>query len=378
MEILLIHNIMWSHYKAKVFSELSFLAKSSKIKFNVIHLGYTKNNRKELGDIDLSIHQYPYKVLFKTSIDEISSTRKAIFLLKELRNSKADVIIFPGYSEFCYWVGIFYCWIFKRKTKLAITVDSTSLDHKRSLGKEKLKSLLLKLNDLVFCYGTRQIKYLKELNVRGDKIKVRVQATDNEKIRNTFIKEIEQEGWKRKKQFLYVGRFSKEKNLKMLIESFCLCSNESWELVLIGGGILKNELEQYIALKAKNNIKLLNGIPWNKLPKIYATASVFVLPSISEPWGLVVNEAMLCEMPILVSNHCGCVEDLVEEGKNGYSFNPFDLNELSSKMNLMINEPQRIKAFGKRSYQIIQKYTPQIAAKQMLEGAVTLSEDKLS
>jgi glycosyltransferase involved in cell wall biosynthesis len=53
-----------------------------------------------------------------------------------------------------------------------------------------------------------------------------------------------------------------------------------------------------------------------------ALSDVLVLPSYSEPWGLVVNEAMACGMPVIVSEKCGCAPDLVQNGKNGISINP--------------------------------------------------------
>ena len=96
-----------------------------------------------------------------------------------------------------------------------------------------------------------------------------------------------------------------------------------------------------------------------ELLPLYAGAGCFVLPSIREPWGLVVNEAMAAELPVLVSNRCGCCEDLLAEGENGFSFSPEDAPRLTAlllEMERMSVEQRGL--MGLRSAQIIAGYTP--------------------
>src|SRR5206468_3929765 len=118
-----------------------------------------------------------------------------------------------------------------------------------------------------------------------------------------------------------------EKNLSRLIRAYHLYREqdtvEPWDLVLVGGG------PEEISLRRQVNESALKGV-WfagtrqiDDLPIYYALAKCFVLPSVSEPWGLVVNEAMASGLPVLVSDRCGSAE-LVQNGNNGFVFDPLD------------------------------------------------------
>lgn len=77
----------------------------------------------------------------------------------------------------------------------------------------------------------------------------------------------------------------------------------------------------------------------DELPRFYAHAGAFVHASTSEQWGLVVNEAMASGLPVIVSNHCGCAPDLLEEGKNGFTFDPLQVGALAELMNRVASLP---------------------------------------
>ena len=93
----------------------------------------------------------------------------------------------------------------------------------------------------------------------------------------------------------------------------------------------------------------------SKMPIVYRLADVFVLPSSVETWGLSVNEAMACSRAVLVSDKAGCAVDLVEIGRNGYVFDPHDVDDLIQKMTDYTKSKAR--KMGKESFKIIQNWT---------------------
>ena len=116
------------------------------------------------------------------------------------------------------------------------------------------------------------------------------------------------------KKYLYVGRLIDCKNLYFLINEF---NKSGKSLTIVGDGVLANELKSI----AKPNINFTGFLPNEKLKEIYLTHDVFILPSITEPWGLVVDEALYFGLPVIVSNQVGSSIDMVSNLNTGVIFN---------------------------------------------------------
>jgi len=329
----------------------------------VLQMAKSQKMRKGLKEASSDIHQYPYILLFNKSYEETSPKQRFQRILHESRQYDPDVVILPGYVYPELWPLIPY-WKSIGK-KLIIAVDSTYYDHPKNPVKEAFKRFLLSFADLVYCYGSMQVDYLKYLNVSEQKIHIRCQATDNEKyIQASAVKQIQQSS---SKSFLYVGRLSAEKNLLLLLEVFANLDTD-WTLTIVGDGPQKEALLDYVEQAQLDRVRFTGGLSWDEVIDYYTQADVFILPSTSEPWGLVVNEAMLCKMPVIVSNHCGCSKDLITEHVNGFTFDPHDKNALQQHMQFFIDHPDRIVDMGSHSFEIIQAFNPNQSATQMLNG----------
>ena len=132
--------------------------------------------------------------------------------------------------------------------------------------------------------------------------------------------------------FLSVCRFVPEKNLVRLIEAFAryrdqACPTGRWDLALCGDGPEAGLIEETIARSGHAEAIHRPGfLQADTLCRWYAHATAFVLPSLSEPWGLVVNEAASAGLPLLVSERAGCAATLVPEpeGTTGARFDPLE------------------------------------------------------
>jgi len=110
---------------------------------------------------------------------------------------------------------------------------------------------------------------------------------------------------------------------------------------------------------------------YDELPVYYAFANAFVHASTTEQWGLVVNEAIASGLPIIVSDRCGCVPELVQG--NGFTFDPMNEHELAAQMSKMALLPaEERKTFADASYKIAANFVPERFGKG-LEQATQLA-----
>jgi glycosyltransferase involved in cell wall biosynthesis len=118
-----------------------------------------------------------------------------------------------------------------------------------------------------------------------------------------------------------------------------------------------------MALGVDDALVLPGFIGYRELPVWYGYAACLVHPSTTEQWGLVVNEAMASGLPVLVSERCGCASDLVENGRNGFTFNPYDMSELADRMlDIAKMKAQEREAMGNASQAIIAGWSPETFA----------------
>lgn len=118
-------------------------------------------------------------------------------------------------------------------------------------------------------------------------------------------------------QYIYVGRLAPEKNLELLIREF---NSNGRPLSIAGEGLQKEHLRNI----AKDNIRFLGHIPNDQLPEIYEQHDVLILPSLYEPWGLVVEEALFRGLPVIASDKVGSASDMVAALKTGVVFSLSD------------------------------------------------------
>jgi glycosyltransferase involved in cell wall biosynthesis len=175
--------------------------------------------------------------------------------------------------------------------------------------------------------------------------------------------------------FLASARFIPKKNLSHLLLAYArykaLRGKHSWKLVILGDGPLSKSLyRQRRDLKLDDDVSFPGFVQYDQLPAYYGLASVFVHVSTVEQWGLVVNEALAAGLPVLVSDRCGCVPELVSDSRNGFVLDPLDIDN-SAELMVRLSDHQDLGAMGEVSQQIIDNWSPDRFAEGMLSAAKT-------
>lgn len=154
------------------------------------------------------------------------------------------------------------------------------------------------------------------------------------------------------KYFLSIGRHIPDKNFTFMLNAYKdykkKFKEKSYKLVLVGEGNERAKIETFIHKnQLSKDVILLSFLQQRDLIAIYHKAEAFIIASKQETWGLVINEAMACGLPIIASEKCGATRTLVKENINGYTFSPFDEKELTEKLccfhSLTENDKKRMK-----------------------------------
>lgn len=378
MRILVIHNQLWAHYKSKLFSEINNCLKEKhpESTFLVVHIALYEASRSSMQDEDNFQYVYPYQVLFNRSLDQVGFKERFSALIKAFNEFQPTVLNVTGYFD---WAQILLMIYARTKgVKIVLSSESSSADNNRSALKEKLKSWIVNQADAFFCFGKTSADYLISLGVKPVQIAVNNAAVIDEDIIKANFDLAKQEDkiipelTNNKHNFVFVGRLAPEKNLEMLIRAFVALQENipaanHWGLIFVGDGPSRLNLEKLAKESLySGQIIFAGGFPWHKVPAWLAKSDVLVLPSLSEPWGLVVNEAMVCGMPVIVSKNCGCAVDLLENGKNGFTFDPKEQQELENSLRFFIHNPGKIISMGLESKRLIQRFSSKKVASEMV------------
>jgi glycosyltransferase involved in cell wall biosynthesis len=160
--------------------------------------------------------------------------------------------------------------------------------------------------------------------------------------------------------FLFVGRLIREKGIFDLLDAYASLeevTRANVALVFVGEGPERDELGSRAANISPGSIRVAGFTQREQLAAYYGLAEALIFPTYSDPWGLVVNEAMVCGLPIICTEVAGCVADLVCSGHNGLVTKPGDVAALTSALQELA-DPVRLKQMGAASVAKIQEYSP--------------------
>ena len=278
-------------------------------------------------------------------LSDLSLIQLWTWLRKLLCNN--DIIIMNGYNNRVFMLLFLQNIVYRR----AIGLDSdTPLSVPRSPLKRLVKAMYLNTifsnhhvyglaggtgshKELFRYYGMKEVRiFLMPMMVDNSKF-----YANTEKKEKPFV-------------FLYVGRIVECKNLDVMLKAFVRAfgGNEEAELHIIGGGDMSDNFEKKYT--QHKNILFLGKRFGKDLISSYQSAHAFVLPSMFEPWGLVVNEAMSAGLPVVVSDQVGASHDLVEGHETGFIFHYNDVRELAECMKTIYDDKNLYRTFANNAY----------------------------
>lgn len=181
-----------------------------------------------------------------------------------------------------------------------------------------------------------------------------------------------------RKIFLSVGALCQRKGVGVLLKAFAELKSNKWCLVLCG---LDREDGIYEALAKKLRIEdqvlFLGAYPSDKISEVYGSADVFVLPSLFDGWGAVLNEAASLGLPLIGSDLCGGSHHLIQEDKNGYIARAGSSRSLCGSMREYVDHPDKIQEHGIASKLLyFENFSPDSNAERMVSSLAVWVNDR--
>jgi len=286
-------------YKTNLYNELS-----KKLRIFVIFVASQSSQRtKDFVNLNCL---FDYMILNEGNFEDRNPFQSILKLRKVIKKLKFKKLLVNGWDLSEFWWLIFT----NKKEKNGLVLESTIFESKANGLKGFIKSFFLSRISTVFASGKLHVDLLKKMNFSGE-----MKITRGVGIINKVERQFSRVEKKYQKRFLFLGRLAPEKNLKMLVSVFNDLPTHC--LSIVGSGPLKLELKAF----ANDNIRFLDHIENQQLQEVFNNHDFLILPSLQEPWGLVVEEALYFGVPVMVSKNCGASE-LIKNGVNGFIFDP--------------------------------------------------------
>lgn len=319
-------------------------------------------NKTVEWDIPL-LDGYSYNFLKNIAIDPGSHHYKGIDnpeIISEINKINPDKIVVFGWS---YKSHLKVLRTFHHKIPIYFRGDSHLLNEgtgiKKLIRRMFLRWVYSHVNYAI-SVGTQNKAYYKAMGMKDSQILFAPHAIDEKRLLNGNKESKVAEEWSKKINipenhtvFLYVGKFEWRKNLETLIKAKQLVSSEPCTLLLVGNGPDEQKLKDLAATDL--HIHFHEFVNQADIASIYKMADVFVLPSVSETWGLGVNEAMACGLAVIASDKVGCAIDLVKD--NGLIFKAENQIDLADKMLTLLKNRERISTMKKTSIELISQWS---------------------
>ena len=274
-------------------------------------------------------------------------------VLRELRRFRPDVVAVGGWNQPAFWLALAYCRV--RRIPLLVWIESTARDARSEARPLALaRTAMVRGASAAYVPGTAAAEYARSLGVQL--VETAPNAIDASIFEQAAVDRSGRQGC----TFLYAGRLDPEKGLDTLLEAF---RDVPGTLVLVGAG----SDEQRLRGLAGDRVRFEGPKSRDELVRYYGEADVFVLPSRSEPWGMVLNEAAAAGLPLVATEAVGAARDLVDG--NGFRVPADDVPALRDALLRLAEDPELRRAYGARSRELARRFTPEAWADGVASAA---------
>lgn len=286
-------------------------------------------------------------------------------ILAALRRGRYQAIICFGYHHPTIWLALLWC-RFSRARALLWSESTRRDERSENSFINGIKLYLLGCFDGCVAAGQSQVDYLRYLGVAAENIYVAPDAVDSDFFTTeTEIIRMQRAEIKRSigvqgPIILCVGRLIDAKGIPELLDAFEQVTHEHQAtLFLVGDGPDRERYQTVCRDRRMKTVRFEGFQPQEELPRYYGIADIFVFPTRSDPWGLVLNEAMCAGLPVICSTAAGASSELVHVGKNGFLHEPRDMSTLKKHMVTLLADKALREHMGMASNSIISGFTPQ-------------------
>ena len=314
-------------------------------------------------------HIFLNNLFLTTSLDNRFWSLINFSIVKSLFYDKSDIVIIHGWGYFTNFLAVITAKVLGKQVWLRGENPFNQEVKKpkliRMMKKIILQFGLFKLVDRFLYIGSQNRDFYIYYGVKRNKFLYAPYCVDNTYFKAQHRNLLHQRDNIRKHYnvpldcvvILFSGKFIQKKRPLDLLKAYALLKDLPVALIMVGEGELRKPMEDFIVQSNLKDVLLTGFINQSEIGKFYSLADIFVLPSgAGETWGLVVNEAMLFQLPIVVSNAVGCAGDLVVSGENGFIFKEGDVDELARRLSELTTKSELRKTLGDRSGKIIENF----------------------
>ena len=300
-----------------------------------------------------------------------------------IRRGQYDAVLINGWHYKSAWQAIWTCW--QSKVKVMVRSDS-HLHTLRSLPVRLAKSFayprFIPRFDACLAVGQWSREYFLCYGASPERIFLVPHTVDTEAMggnadRLRSIRSELRQGWAldpNTTTFAFVGKFTERKRPMDFVRAVSEAARQEAGVqgLMVGDGLLRNVCEDFVHTHHVP-ITFTGFLNQSQIISAYVAADALVLPSAGETWGLVVNEAMACGRPCIVSDRVGCGPDLIEVGRTGAIFPLGDVDALAALMTGLTRDPSHLAFMSTQARRRIQNHSIQAAVDGVLQGLAAIT-----